>query len=73
MSPLRTLSLPVLLILGMIGFDSSHAAGNPPRLGEALPDQVPGAATSDYRPAHSEYRLETGKAYRPRIIASGRK
>lgn len=73
MSLLRTLSLPALLILGMVGFDSASAAGDLTRRSEALPDLVLGSEASDYSMSQSEYQLETGKAYQLKIIASGRK
>lgn len=73
MSPLRTLALPAVLILSMLGFDGAHAAGDLTRRTEALPDLVLGSETSDYSMSQAEYRLETGKAYQLKIIASGRK
>jgi len=73
MSLFRTLALPVLLILGMIGFDPVQAAGDLTRRTEALPDLVLGSESSDYSLSRTEYQLETGKAYQLKIIASGRK
>ena len=40
MSPLRTLALPAVLILSMLGFDGAQAAGDLTRRTEALPDLV---------------------------------
>lgn len=73
MSPFRTLSLSALLILGLVGFDRADAAGDLTRRSEALPDLVLGSEASDYSLSQTEYRLETGKAYQLKIIASGRK
>lgn len=73
MSSLRTLCLPVLLILGMVGFDTSHAAGDLTRRTEALPDLVMGSEVSDYSLSQTEYQLETGKAYQLKIVSTGRK
>lgn len=73
MSLLRTLTLPAVLILGMVGFDSASAAGDLTRRSEALPDLVLGSEASDYSLSHSEYQLETGKAYQLKIISTGRK
>jgi hypothetical protein len=73
MSPFKALSLPLLMILGMIGFDSSHAAGDLTRRTEALPDLVMGSEESDYSLSQSEYQLETGKAYQLKIVSTGRK
>ena len=73
MSLLRTLSLPAVLILGMVGFDSASAGGDLTRRTEALPDLVLGSEASDYSLSHSGYQLETGKAYQLKIISTGRK
>lgn len=73
MSPLRTLALPALLILGMIGYDPAQAAGDLTRRTEALPDLVLGSEENDYSLSRTEYQLETGKAYQLKVISTGRK
>lgn len=73
MSPLRTLALPAVLILSMLGFDGASAAGDLTRRPVALPDLVMGSEESDYSLSQTEYRLETGKAYQLKIISTGRK
>ncbi len=73
MSLIRTLSLPALLILGMVGFDGASAAGDLTRRPVALPDLVMGSEESDYSLSQTEYQLETGKAYQLKIISTGRK
>lgn len=73
MSPLRTLALPAVLILSMLGFDGVQAAGDLTRRTEALPDLLMGSEESDYSLSQTEYRLETGKAYQLKIISTGRK
>lgn len=72
MSPLRALALHVLLILGMIGFDLAQSAGDPSRHSEPLPDLVLGPEAGDQGLSRREYQLEAGKAYRLRVISTGR-
>jgi len=69
----KTLMLPLILIISMIGFDNLQAAGDLTRRGTALPDLLLGSEESDYSLSQKEYQLETGKAYQLKIIASGRK
>jgi Tfp pilus assembly protein PilX len=73
MRVLKALLLPLLLIVSLIGLDKVHAAGDLTRKTTALPDLLLGSEASDYALSQSEYRLETGKAYQLRIIASGQK
>ncbi|WP_313520275.1 copper-binding protein [Pseudomonas sp.] len=73
MRVLKALLLPLLLIVSLIGLDKVHAAGDLTRKTTALPDLLLGSETSDYALSQSEYRLETGKAYQLKIIASGQK
>lgn len=70
---LKTLLLPLLLILSLVGVDNLHAAGDLTRRTETLPDLRLGNADSDYAMSQREYQLETGKAYQLKIIASGQK
>ena len=69
----KALLLPLLLFVSLIGLDKVHAAGDLTRKTTALPDLLLGSEASDYAMSQSEYRLETGKAYQLRIIASGQK
>ncbi|MDM8350565.1 copper-binding protein [Pseudomonas sp. sp1636] len=69
----KTLLLPLLLIVSLIGFDRVQAAGDLTRRTEALPDLRLGNEESDYAMSQREYQLETGKAYQLKIIASGQK
>lgn len=69
----KALILPVLLIISMIGFDKVSAAGDLTRRTETLPDLVLGNDQSDYAMSQTEYELETGKAYRLKIVSSGLK
>lgn len=70
---IKVLTLPLLLILSLLGVDSLHAAGDMTRRPVALPDLVLGSEESDYAMSHSEYQLQTGQAYQLKIIASGQK
>lgn len=70
---LKTLLLPLLLILSLVGVDNLHAAGDLTRRTETLPDLRLGNEDSDYAMSQREYQLETGKAYQLKIIASGQK
>ncbi|PZP20796.1 copper-binding protein [Pseudomonas kuykendallii] len=69
----KALLLPLLLFVSLIGLDKVHAAGDLTRKTTALPDLLLGSEASDYAMSQSEYRLETGKAYQLKIIASGQK
>ncbi|WP_439889072.1 copper-binding protein [Pseudomonas sp. MBLB4123] len=69
----KILLLPLLLIVSLIGVDSSRAEGDLTRRTTALPDLRLGDADSDYAMSQHEYQLETGKAYQLKIIASGQK
>ncbi|MFC3607386.1 copper-binding protein [Stutzerimonas tarimensis] len=69
----KALILPVLLIISMLGFDKVSAAGDLTRRPVALPDLILGHEEMDYAMSRSEYQLETGKAYRLKIISSGLK
>lgn len=73
MNTLKTLSLPLLLLGSLIGFDNLHAEGDLTRRGTALPDLLLGSEVSDYAMSQQQYQLETGKAYQLKIIASGQK
>ena len=73
MHPIKILMLPILLFFSLIGFDKLHAAGDLTRRTQMLPDLVLGSEASDYSMSQQEYRLETGKAYQLKLIASGRK
>nr|WP_298173624.1 copper-binding protein [uncultured Pseudomonas sp.] len=73
MSTLKKLLLPILLIASLIGFDNIYAAGDLTRRTLALPDLRLGNEQSDYSMSQLEYQLETGQAYRLKIIASGQK
>ena len=69
----RTLLLPLLLTVSLIGFDNLHAEGDLTRRTVSLPDLRLGNEDSDYAMSQLEYQLETGKAYQLKIIASGQK
>ncbi|MCR4511093.1 copper-binding protein [Pseudomonas sp. 32.2.56] len=73
MSTLKTLALALILLSSLIGFDNIYAAGDLTRRTEKLPDLLLGSEASDYSLSQNEYRLETGKAYQLKIIASGLK
>lgn len=73
MHPIKILMLPILLFFSLIGFDKPQAAGDLTRRTQMLPDLVLGSEASDYSMSQQEYRLETGKAYQLKLIASGRK
>ncbi|WP_237045320.1 copper-binding protein [Aquipseudomonas alcaligenes] len=73
MSTLKTLTLALILLSSLIGFDNIYAAGDLTRRTEKLPDLLLGSEASDYSLSQSEYQLETGKAYQLKIIASGLK
>ncbi|MBU2321332.1 MAG: copper-binding protein [Gammaproteobacteria bacterium] len=73
MRVLKALLLPLLLIISLVGVDRARAEGDLTRRTTALPDLVLGNEQSDYAMSHSEYQLETGKAYQLKIIASGQK
>lgn len=73
MRVLKALLLPLLLIISLVGVDRVRAEGDLSRRTTALPDLVLGNEQSDYAMSHSEYQLETGKAYQLKIIASGQK
>lgn len=73
MSICKTLLLPLLLIVSLIGFDRVQAEGDLTRRTETLPDLRLGNEDSDYAMSQREYQLETGKAYQLKIIASGQK
>ena len=74
---MRKLLKPVLgsllcssLVFGAI---EAQAKGDLTRKPIKLPDLVLGSETSDYSMSHSAYQLETGKAYKLKIVSSGRK
>lgn len=69
----KALTLPLLLAISLVGLDKASAAGDLTRKTEALPDLVLGSEASDYAMSHTEYQLETGKAYQLKVIASGLK
>ncbi|MBS7690016.1 copper-binding protein [Pseudomonas lalucatii] len=73
MRTIKTLLLPLMLIVSLIGVDSLHAEGDLTRRTTALPDLRLGDDDSDYAMSQHEYQLETGKAYQLKIIASGQK
>ncbi|OEC34838.1 hypothetical protein SAMN05216600_11441 [Pseudomonas cuatrocienegasensis] len=73
MRVLKALLLPLLLIISLVGVDRVRAEGDLTRRTSALPDLMLGNEQSDYAMSHSEYQLETGKAYQLKIIASGQK
>jgi hypothetical protein len=73
MTTIKTLTLGLIVLSGLIGFDNIYAAGDLTRRSQALPDLVLGNEASDYSMSQMEYQLETGKAYQLKIIASGQK
>jgi len=73
MPPVKALSLNLLLIASLIGFDQVLAAGDLTRRTQSLPDLKFGSEESDYAVSQKEYALETGIAYQLKIIADGQK
>lgn len=52
---------------------TSHAAGDLTTRPESLPDLVLGSEVTDYAMSANRYELETGQAYRLKVISSGLK
>ena len=73
MPPFKALTLHLLLIGSLIGFDQVHAAGDLTRRTQSLPDLEFGSEESDYAVSQKEYQLETGVAYQLKVIADGQK
>ncbi len=67
---MRLCALPLALLLNAAAV---QAAGDLTQRTERLPDLVMGSEESDYSLSQKEYQLETGKAYRLKLVASGRK
>lgn len=72
-SPIRILTLA--LTLGATGLTSlpASAEGDLTTRPERLPDLVLGNEVTDYAMSQTRYELETGKAYRLKVISSGLK
>ena len=64
-------SVLISLTLGWVSF--ANAAGDLTVRPIALNDLVMGSEVSDYQMSENHYELETGQAYRLRIVASGLK
>jgi len=73
MTPCRALILNLLLFGSLIGFDQVHAAGDLTLRPQALPDLRFGSEESDYAVSQKEYQLETGTAYRLKVVVDGQK
>lgn len=73
MPPFKALTLHLLLIASLIGFDQVLAAGDLTRRTQSLPDLKFGSPESDYAVSQKEYQLETGVAYQLKVIADGQK
>ena len=73
MPPFKALTLHLLLIGSLIGFDQVHAAGDLTRRTQSLPDLEFGSEESDYAVSQKEYQLETGVAYQLKVSSDGQK
>ena len=73
MPPFKALTLHLLLIASLIGFDQVLAAGDLTRRTQSLADLRFGSEESDYAVSKKEYQLETGVAYQLKVIADGQK
>lgn len=73
MFPLRPLMPIALLIICLLGTDTLFAAGDLTRRPITLPDLTLGHLDNDFAMSETEYQLETGQAYRLKIISSGQK
>ncbi|AQZ96297.1 copper-binding protein [Halopseudomonas phragmitis] len=62
-----------ILSASLLLANSALAAGDLTRRPVTLPDLVLGNEESDFAMTHKEYEVETGQAYRLKIISSGQK
>lgn len=72
-SPIRTLTLALTLAAASVTTLSAHAEGDLTTRPERLPDLVLGSEVTDYAMSQTRYEMETGKAYRLKVISSGLK
>lgn len=70
MSTLKNCLVGTLLSLSAL---TAQAAGDLTTRPEALPDLVLGSEVTDYAMSQTRYELETGKAYRLKVVSSGLK
>ena len=73
MPPFKALTLNLLLLGSLIGFDQVFAAGDLTLRTQSLPDLKFGSEETDYAVSQKEYELETGVAYQLKIITDGQK
>jgi hypothetical protein len=69
----RPLMPLVLLLICLLGTDKVFAAGDLTRRPITLPELVLGHLDNDFAMTQTEYQLETGQAYRLKIVSSGQK
>ncbi|GAA0785307.1 copper-binding protein [Marinobacterium sediminicola] len=72
-TPIRTLSLALALSAGAVASTPALAEGDLTTRPERLPDLVLGSEVTDYAMSQTRYEMETGKAYRLKVISSGLK
>ncbi len=68
----RTFKMALALVLCCVGIEAL-AKGDMTRKPLALPDLVLGSEVTDYAMSEKKYQLETGQAYKLKIISSGLK
>lgn len=73
MPPFKALTLNLLLLGSLIGFDQVFAAGDLTLRTQSLPDLKFGSEETDYAVSQKEYELETGIAYQLKVITDGQK
>lgn len=73
MSFLKATTLAAVLVSGMAGLSTAQAAGDLTTKPVRLANLVMGSEESDYSFSEKKYELETGRAYRLKIIAGGQK
>ena len=73
MPPFKALTLNLLLLGSLIGFDQVFAAGDLTLRTQSLPNLEFGSEESDYAVSEKEYELETGVAYQLKVISDGQK
>ncbi len=72
-SPIRTLTFALTLAGAALSTTSVQAAGDLTTRPERLPDLVLGSEVTDYAMSQTRYEMETGKAYRLKVVSSGLK
>ncbi|GAA0686216.1 hypothetical protein GCM10009104_10030 [Marinobacterium maritimum] len=72
-SPIRTLTLALTLASAALSTTTVQAEGDLTTRPERLPDLVLGSEVTDYAMSQTRYEMETGKAYRLKVVSSGLK